>query len=304
MAIGAYFLSALTTVIDKFLLKRAIPSALVYGFYMGILSIFALPLIIFDLSFPGFSGLILDLFCGFVFLLASIVLFEALRRGQASSVAPVVGAFGPLVIFSLNLFIYKGGFDVSQVIACAFLVLGSVLVSGKHNSGEKNKKSRLKFFGFSKSFWLAVLAGFLFGGFYVMIDHVYASQSFISAFVFFRLGSFLAALALVFWSGNRELIFKNASAIKRPAAGLFVLNKVIAGVAFIFLNWAIYLTGALVVNSLQGAQYVFLFGFMLVVSGFFPKILKEKLDARMVALKSAGIVLIATGIASLFGLMK
>ena len=53
LAILAYFFNAITSVIDKFLLNKGIPNSVVYAFYMGILSIFVLPLFLVEFFWPG-----------------------------------------------------------------------------------------------------------------------------------------------------------------------------------------------------------------------------------------------------------
>ena len=102
VAILAYSLNATVTVIDKFLLKKSIPSPVTYGFFVGILSIFVLPLFLLEFDWPGWGSVLFDLGTGMVFLLAILFLFTALKKGEASRVLPVIGGVIPLVIFCLN----------------------------------------------------------------------------------------------------------------------------------------------------------------------------------------------------------
>ena len=93
VAVAAYFLNAVTPLIDKFLLGDHIPNPTVYAFYVGLLSIVAVIMAPFGLIWPGTAQFLFSLVSGALFLFGLYVFFIALKRQEASRVVPVVGAF-------------------------------------------------------------------------------------------------------------------------------------------------------------------------------------------------------------------
>ena len=68
----AYFLTAVNSVLDKYLLNRSIPEPVTYAFYVGIFSIFTLVLTPFGFHWPGLWQFIAAILTGAIFLLALI----------------------------------------------------------------------------------------------------------------------------------------------------------------------------------------------------------------------------------------
>lgn len=260
---------------------------------MGILSIFALPLLFYDFFWPGVFGFLFDFFSGLIFLIASLLLFVTLKRGEASRIIPVVGGITPVFIFLFNYLFVEEKLNWLKLGACSFLILGSVIISLKI---KKEKKKKIDF----KNLCLAGLAGFFFAVFYVLSDYLYEKQSFISAFVWMRTGSFGGALFLLVLPKIRKSIFDNAKKVKAKGLGLLVANKTIAGFAFLLLNYALSLENSLIINSLQGVQYAFLFILTLFLTIKLPAVIKEENTFPFLITKITGIGLIILGIRGLF----
>lgn len=104
---------------------------------------------------------------------------------------------------------------------------------------------------------------------------------------------FLGALLLLFFPTNRRTIFDTTRAIKIKTVGLFFSNKALAGIAFILLNYAIFLGSVTLVNALQGIQYVFLLIIAIIISFKFPHILREQISRQIIVQKSIAILLIS-----------
>ncbi|TSC93540.1 MAG: hypothetical protein CEN91_224, partial [Candidatus Berkelbacteria bacterium Licking1014_85] len=120
---------------------------------------------------------------------------------------------------------------------------------------------------------------------------------FIGGFVWSRLGSFMGVILILFVPDWRKLIIKHQQGAKtRKNLTFFLSVRLLAALAFIMLNWAISLGNVALVNSLQGAQYVFLFFIVLFLSAKFPRILKEELGGGVLLQKTIGVSLIGTGL--------
>jgi len=302
-AISAYFINAVNAVIDKFLLGEPqgarlaksgkIPEPIVYSFYVGLLSIFALIIVPFAPSgfiWPGTYQFLLSIAVGSAFLLALIAYFTVMKRNEASRVVPVIGGFTPIFVFLLSYVILGERLDKLQMLAFLLLVIGGVLMSLR-----KNNKKRLIRFSI-EDFEIVVISAFLFAIFYVGMKLIFAYQPFVSGFVWSRMGSFLTALGMLLFAENRRKIFHTAKTIEFKIGGLFVFNKASAGLAFLLQNLAISLGSVIFVNAVQGVQYVFLFGLTTLISKKAPQILEEQITPAALLQKVFAILLISIGL--------
>ncbi len=300
ITIGAYFLTAVNSIIDKFLLRKSIPNPLTYSFYVGIFSAFVLILIpFFGLLWPGFYHFFVALSVGVVYLFALIAFFYALKKDEASRVVPLVGAITPVFILIISHLFLVESFSVNDAIVFVFLVTGGFLISYK-------KEAHCKILEFKRNscmqgLKMSLLASFFFALFFVLAKYVFENQDFISGFIFTRLGSFLAALFLLFIPLYRKSIHKTTKKVKRGAGSLFIINKTLAGFAFLLVNYAIAVGGSpTLVNALEGTKYIFVLILALILSLKFPKIIKEQVSTHHLVQKSFAIVLIFLGIFLLF----
>ena len=110
---------------------------------------------------------------------------------------------------------------------------------------------------------------------------------------------FLAAFLLLIPFKNRRAIFVHAAVIKIKTGALIVSNKAMAGIASIFLNFAIYLGSATLINAAGGIQHLFILILAVIVAKIFPQALEEKTSIGVIARKIFSILLIGAGLAIL-----
>lgn len=292
-AISAYFINAVNAVIDKFLLGNKIPEPIVYSFYVGLLSIFALIIVPFAPSgfiWPGAYQFLLSIAVGSVFLFALIAYFIVMKRNEASRVVPVIGGFTPIFVFLLSYVILGERLGKLQILAFLLLVIGGVLMSLRKGSDKGLTKFSLG------DFEIAVISAFLFALFYIGMKLIFVYQPFVSGFVWTRMGSFLTALGMLLFAKNRELIFHTAKTVEAKTGVLFVFNKASAGLAFLLQNFAISIGSVIFVNAVQGVQYVFLFGLTTLISKKAPQILEEQITPAALLQKVFAILSISIGL--------
>jgi len=300
IAIGAYFLTAVNSIIDKFLLRRSIPSPLAYSFYVGLFSAFVIILIpFFGLEWPGLYQFSVALTVGAIYLFALIAFFYALKKDEASRVVPLVGAMTPVFILIMSHLFFGGKVSMNDFTVMSFLVMGGFLISYKKDIHcgilEFKKYSCVQGLQFS------ILASFFFAIFFVLAEYVFSHQDFMSGFIFTRLGSFALALLLLLVPFYKRAIQKTTKRVGKGAGGLFVANKTLAGVAFLLVNYAIASGGnPALVNALEGVKYIFVLAIALVLSLKFPNIIRERISVPDIIQKSSAIVLIFFGIFLLF----
>lgn len=286
IAISSYFLFAVVSLGDKYLLKGP-PNPKIYAFYVGVLGILALLLVPFvGFSVPGVYEIIFCLLAGAVYIFALFFLFSGLEQFEASRIIPGIGGFLP--IFTLLLiYFFSGGRTVLnhlEILAFFFLVLGSVTVSWQAST-------KVSF----KSLGISALTGFFLALAFVLAKYVYLMLPFWTGFIWIRVGAFLAALFFIFTKQVRKELFSGVSAFSKKTRAFFLFNQAIGAGAFILQNWAIALAGLVylsVINALQGIQYVFLFILALLF-------LKEGREKKDIFQKIIAILFIGAGLAIL-----
>ena len=281
LALIAWALFGLLSLLDKFLLNKPIRDDRVFTFYTGFFSIFAILLFLPFARVKSFEHVLFDIFCGFIFLVAQFFLFRSISRGEVSEVVPITGALVP--VFSLISAQYVLGLHLNtfELIAFILLVVGTVVISYRKKMSTQN-------------LLYPILASIFFAIYYTAVKKAYVP--FEENFAFVRLGSFIGSLGMLLSSEVRSSIFRTTHKVKNATSGLFLTKEVTGGLAFIILNYAISKGNPALINAMQGVEYVVLFGFALALSRKFPMLLHERGQGHVLARKFLAILLIVTGL--------
>lgn len=294
IAIIAHVLLAVVFSVDKFLLSKTILRPVAAVFYVGILSgVASLFLIPFGFYWMPFWQIIVSFIAGSAFIFAILFFYRLIQTNEVSIIAPIVGGAVPVFTLILTSLFLGEQLVISQLVAFCLLVLGGVIIL----LPQKDKSSLEKIEGFlSNGLLLTILAAFLFAFSFVLTKFVFIEQSFISGFIWIRLGGVLGVCILFLIPNMRKIILETTKSIKIKVGGLFISNKILSGVAFILLNYAIYLGSVSLVNALQGVQYIFLLVIVLFLSKKFPQIIREQISRRIIFQKTIGILFIVFGL--------
>ena len=306
IAISAYLILAVVSLVDKYLLTGSIPNPRVYVFYVGTLGILVLILAPFvGFYIPEKSQIALSLLAGAIFVYGLYWFYKTLQLFEPSRAVPAIGSLTPLFTLGL-IYLFSWGKEILsffEIIAFIFLISGSVLINLK-----KEKLISLKSFKFS------ALTAFLLSVSFVLIKYVYLAQPFWNGFIWKSIGGFLMAVCFfIFFPEIKKEIFKKftphqtcsvAGGEKFPkkTTAIFVTNQAAGAGANILQNWAIALSPlayVAIINALQGVQYVFLLIFTIFLSLKLPQIVKEEISGKILFQKIFAILSIVTGLAIL-----
>lgn len=293
IALAAYFLISLNLTLDKIILNKSLPHPVVYCFYMGMLSIFGLVFAPFGTVSFSIKNIMTGVVVGGVFMAALFIMYKAVFAYEASRVGPIIGATTPIFVFLLSFLFLGERFGGRETLALLFLMTGGILISVEIDGTRwlQKKRRAIKILGIS------ILSALAFGIYYVLLKHVFNQGTFVSGFVWTRIGSFLATFLFLVPKNNRRLIFGESKELKISAGGLVLANKTISGVAFALLNYAISLGSVTLTNAMQGIQYLFLLVIVAFLSKKYPTILTEAIGKKAIAQKIFAVVLIGLGLA-------
>ena len=300
IAVAAYLILAIVNLADKFLLEKVVPSAKTYTFLVGILGLAVIVIAPWFLEWPGVYLFLGNLIIGALFPGALLLLYRALKIGDASKVIPLIGGVVPIFTILLAFIFLGERFSSTQWLAIILLLLGTVMLAwlpAGHSlwskvliwCGLKQKKNKI-------AVLTAIGAGVIFAAFFVGTKYLYGQQPFLSSFIWIRMGTFLACLFLLVPKNIRTEIFKGLKKLKGKHSILFFSNQGIAAVGFLLQNYAIFLGSVAIVNALQGVQYAFLLVLAGLISVFFPKLLKESVSKMIIIQKIVAVVLISLGL--------
>lgn len=290
LAILGYFLYALVTVLNKFLLcQRATTKPLAFTFWIGILSIFTFILVPFgQFNWPGWPLFLFDILIGLIFFAAIWYFYEALDINEASRVTPLTGGLVPVFILALSYVFLSERLNGTQILAFCLLVFGGVLISLKMSRGEiKEGLKGLKFIALS----ILLSAVYM-----VLIKYAFDKQGFINAFVWSRVGVFLASFLILLRPAWRRMIFSSGRQMTKSVSGGLVVGKILAGVGSLFVHLAVLKGSVTLVNAIQGVEYVFLLALTVILSLKFSDFLEEKITVKIMAQKIMAILLIGGGL--------
>jgi drug/metabolite transporter (DMT)-like permease len=295
ITISFYFILAIVSLGDKYLMTAKIPRPEVYTFYIGISWTLVLILIPFvDFSVPAAKQIVISFLAGASYIFGIYWYNKVLYKFEASRVVPAVGAIAPIFTFFLVYFFSseKAIPSVLGVVAFLISISGSLLISferGKSVNFQSLKNSLVASFLFSLSFFLT--------------KYIYLNQSFWNGFIWTKFGGIMAALLFfISYKGIREEVFKKRESFPRNTLALFVGNQSLGAASNILQNWAMAiapLSYLAVIQALQGVQYVFLLIFTVFLTVRFPSVIKEEISRETIFQKVAAILLIGAGIALL-----
>ncbi|HBO17184.1 MAG: EamA-like protein transporter family protein [Candidatus Moranbacteria bacterium GW2011_GWE2_35_2-] len=290
-SVAAYFLLAVSFVIDKVLLKQRIPHPAVYAFYVALLSLLALLLAPWGMHWLGGGLLAISFLGGIFFVYALLFFYQAVKENEISRVAPLIGSITPVATLLVGLL-----FD-QRFSTFTFTGIGLLVAGGFFISFDLPIRSLKIFRGFLSS----ITSGIFFALAYLAFEYVYRIEGFLNGFIWTRLGLFVGALSLLFVPVFRKNIinsFKGAKKKKRKNIStvfVFVLNKIFGGGSSVLINFAISISSASVVNALGSVQFVFVLGLAALASLKYSHIFEEKLYFWDWAQKIAAIGIIAIG---------
>ncbi len=190
IALFSYFILAIVNLADKFLLEKVLPSAKTYTFLVGVLGLIILIIAPWFLMWPGVYLWLLNMLVGMLLPLALILLYTALRLGDASNIITLIGGSVPIFTILLSFILLGDRFTNLQYIAFFYLIFGTLIIS-YFPIGHELWSKILIWFGFEskkrlKSVLVAFVSGFIFALFFVGSKYLYNNQEFISSFIWIR----------------------------------------------------------------------------------------------------------------------
>ncbi len=285
IATVAHALIGISLVWDKILLRQPqLGDVVNYVFWLGAMSVLGLCLIPFGFHQPSLEMALLATGAGMANLVANYFYYATLKSGEASQTLAIMGGFSPLATFLIGLMLLRaplGGFSgwgFGLMVAGGFLMFASEPVNLK------------------RILTLTLLAAIAFGFTNILQKMAFNETNFVTAYVFFTIGTFVGALLFLLRPSWRERIFRRSE--EAPARGKFwyFVNRFINGFGSFLIFLAISRAHPAMVAAISGLRYVIIFLAAYLVTRLYPRWLQEDFSGWTLVLKTLATALIVAGL--------
>lgn len=275
---------ALVNVVDKYVLEKWIRKPIVPVMMLGIVGLIAALLVYFIRGYSPLSlfNIILALIAGAFYFLMNLSYFKAAQIEEISRVVPLF-KLTPIFILILATIFLGEVFTPLRYLGIFLLVIGAILISMKGSF-----KIRL-----SKAIFFMLLSAFFLSLNQVITKYLLDFTDFWTVFSYVRFGAFVALIPAFYFN------FKDLREVAREhgkkAIGVMSLNESMNLVAVLLITIAVALGSVTLVNALASVQLFFVLFFTIILSVFYPRILKEEITRKTIFFKIIAIVLMFIG---------
>jgi drug/metabolite transporter (DMT)-like permease len=285
MALIAHGLIGISLVWDKVLLKQPETKDLKsYVFWLGAISIFGLILIPFGFTMPPLWVAGLSFGTGALQLVAVYYYYAALKSGEASQTLAVMGGFSPVFTALFGIPLLKKQLGGASLIAFALLTAGGFVMFFAERVPRR------------KMLVLVITASVLFGWVNVLDKVVYDNTNFVSGYVFFTLGTFAGAMAILLPRSWRNDIMTESEQAEPINRFWYFFNRFVAGVGSFLTYYAISLTNPALVDAITAVRYVIIFLGAYLLTKLRPQWLCEIFTGRVLVGKAVATLMVVAGL--------
>jgi drug/metabolite transporter (DMT)-like permease len=285
IAIVAHGLIGVSLVWDKILLKTpGTKNLLGYVFWLGSISVFGVVLVPFGYREPHVWVIVLAFGTGIIDLIAVFFYYLALKMGEASETLAVVGGFSPVATVAIAYALLSKQMSGWQLIGFALMTAGGFVMFLSEN------------FPLKKLLPPVLLASGLLGLENVLLKVVYNHTNFVTGYVWFTIGTFVAAMVLLIPPSWRKQIFQESEEAKPSSRFWYFVNRFVAGVGAFLVTYAISLTHPALVDAISGVRYAVIFLGAYLLTKLKPQWLKEEFGGWELVTKMAATFLVIAGL--------
>lgn len=289
VAFLGYLLLAIVFILDKFILSKSTSKPAVYTFYSTIFLFAAILAWPFGVKLLVGNDWWLAILSGISFGFGLWTFFIALEKGEASHISPFNGAIISVATYLFSSYFLGEKLTELQMMGIAVLAFASFLLSF-----EKSKQHS----GFHIGFVWAILSGIFFATSHVSAKYIYSLYPFLTGFVWTRFFTGLVGLCTLFIPSVRQILFqkqKNKTDSKKNVISIIVLDKILAVVSVVLIQYASAIGSVSLVIAMSGSQFVLMFIMIFLLTKFTPKLFKEFFTKRELIVQVIALLLVAAG---------
>lgn len=287
-SILASLVFAAVNIVDKFILTKWLKTPIIPIIAQGIIGFAASLFIYFTFGFSELSY-------GFVFLAAIsgifniLTIFFYLKAVKTEEISRVASLFfiNSLFVLTIALIFLGENFTAVKYLGIFLLTAGTILISTKNSV----KPS------FGKSFWFIILAALASAICAVITKYLLNFSDFWTIFAFARIGTIIVLVPVFYF--NFPEILSDAKRIGMKSLSIISANEILNLIGVLFITVASVVGPVTLVKSISSTYPFFVFVFVVVLSIFYPKIIREEIGISTLSLKFIAIVIMFFGMISI-----
>ncbi len=275
---------AVVNVVDKYVLTKWNVKPVVPVMVSGILGLLASFLVYLLRGFSELSllNIALSLTAGILYLLAIFLYFKSAKIEEISRVVPLFYLTSLFVAILAAVFLGEI-FTPTKYFGIFLLVVGAILLSSRN----------LVRVSVGKALWLMTLASLMLSITTVITKYLLKFAHFWTVFSYTRIG---AALGLVpVFCFNLHHFFSVTKERGKRVVATISLNESLNLLGILLVTVAMAMGPVTLVNALSSVQPFFVLLLTVVLSVFYPRVLKEEVDRSTVLSKLVAIILMFLG---------
>ncbi len=276
---------AIVNTIDKYVLTKWVRKPIVPVMILGVTGLVAsiCVILLHGLNPMFFQNITLAFIVGIFYVLMIVFYFKAVNIEEISRVIPLF-YLSPLFVLILSFFFLGEIFSPIKYLGIFLLVIGAILISLK-------KPFRISF---GKAFWFMVLVSLIAAVNAVITKYLLNFADFWTIFSYKGIGAFFATIP-IFYFNFSDLVLTIREHGKKVILAMSA-NEALNQFALLFIIIATSIGYVTLVNALSSVQPFFVLLFTVVLSVFYPKILKEEINKTVMFQKLIAIILMFVGV--------
>lgn len=284
LSVAAALIWAALNMVDKYVMTKWVDEPFVPVIIMGWVGLITGIAIFLTRGFSALSPnlTILALFSGVIYSIVVYLYFKAVSMEEISRIVPLFFLSPLFVLIIAGIFIGEI-FGAKEYLGIILLVAGAVAVSAKNI-----RKMR-----FGTAFWLVILATIIMAVQNTMVKYLLDFADYWTVFSWTRIGSAIALIPFYFthFRDLRKTVQKHG----KKSLAVITLNESMNLVAVLLVTIAASIGYVTLVNAISSVQAFFVLLFVVILSIFYPKILKEEIGRGTLARKVFAVVIMFIG---------
>lgn len=288
-AIAAPAIYAASSFIDKFLIEKRIRDYVVLTIYGGVFILLFGSAIFVARNFPTFDlgQTLLIIAAGAASGLALLPYYKAISIDETSRVIPLFQVV-PIFVLILSYLFLGETLTARELFGFWFVLAGGFILSIKR-FGKETLELR-------KSFWWAMFASVLFAVSAVIFRFIVVAQNFWDTISYEFIGSGIAVILLPLIPLYRKRLVAETKNVAANVWGIIGFNEAFYLIGRLLGFYAIALAPVALVSVLGSFNPFFALVYGIILSIWFPQILKEDIRKSTIFLKIIAIALIFAGV--------
>lgn len=276
---------AIINIVDKYIITKWVRKPIIPVIILSFISLIAGITIYFikGFSYLSYFNLFLVFIAGVFYILMILLFFKALQLEEVSRVVPLF-YLAPLFILIFAGTFLGEIFTPLKYLGIFLLMIGTILISSKD----------IYKIRFSKGVGLMILSALALSINQILTKYLLGFADYWTIFSYTRIAVFIGLIpfTFIYFPELRDTVKRHG----KKVVVVISLNETFNLFAVFIFTIAVSIGYVTLVNSLSSIQPFFVLLFALILSIFYPHIIKEKIDKSVVILKFLAIALMFIGV--------